>query len=579
MAARWSDWPITLSVADDRSAGAIPGEVLVIELSVIIPSRDAGPRLASCLAALAAQEGADGAFEVVVVDDGSVPPVPAGLEAPADRFPLRVIRRDVPGGIAVARNTGWRIAQGRISLFLDDDIGADPGLVAGHIAAHAGPGMRIGIGRLTTRVAPDADWLAQRFADAWNAHVRALDGGRSLKAGDCYGGNLSIPTDLLRESGGFDEEFSRSEDIELAARLIERGVGLVFVLAQSEHHERKPGRAMLADAHRNGALAATLVERHPWLVAESELGSYAAFGQRQLLLRRLATLARLPAEQLARLAPALGAGPAGRSALTLLVHLAFWSGVRTSIDAETFRRLTDGTAILMYHGFAPAGTQGSRYVVPVDRFEAQLGALLRAGHRPINLSSYLDHRRSYRFPPANSFVVTIDDGYADVEELAAPVLHRLGIPATIFLVEGALGGNNDWDRTGVLAGRPILADAAIERLRAEGFEFGPHSAGQWRLAGAPAAVLDEEIRAATSRLSARVGPLVPAFAYPYGLADEAARSAVTEAGFIGLGVREGLACPVSPDAELPRIEVRGTDSPLRVVLAARLGGTRRLTRR
>ena len=47
----------------------------------------------------------------------------------------------------------------------------------------------------------------------------------------------------------------------------------------------------------------------------------------------------------------------------------------------------------------------------------------------------------------------------------------------------------------------------------------------------------------------------------------------------GLGVREGLAGPSSPDAALPRIEVRGTDSPWRVVLAARLGGTRRLVRR
>ena len=571
--------PFTLSVAGDRVRRRIPCEARVIELSVIIPSRDAGPRLASCLEALAEQEGADDAFEVIVVDDGSVPPVPANLRAPADRYALRVVRRDVSGGIAVARNDGWRVARGRISLFLDDDITADPGLVAGHVAAHAGTSNRIGIGRLTTRVAADADWLARQFAEAWNAHVRALDGGRQLKAGDCYGGDLSIPTEMLRHAGGFDEQFSRSEDVELAARLIENGATLTYVPAASEHHERKRGRAMLADARRNGAMATTLVGRHPWLQAETELGSFAAVGQRQLLWRRLATLLRIPAERLATLGAVFGAGRTGRSALTLLVQLAFWSGVRKSVDADTFARLTGGTAILMYHGFTPAGARASRYVVPVDRFEAQLATLLRAGHRPVSLSSYLDHRRSHRLLPAPSFIVTIDDGYAETEHLAAPVLRRLRIPATVFLVERAVGHRNDWDGAGVLAGRPIVDDAAIARLRADGFEFGPHSARHGQLAGATAGVLDEEIHAATSRLSDRVGPLVPAFAYPFGLADDASRSAVAAAGLIGLGVREGLACPVSDETQLPRIEVRGTDSPLRVVLAARLGGTRRLARR
>jgi len=279
------------------------------------------------------------------------------------------------------------------------------------------------------------------------------------------------------------------------------------------------------------------------------------------------------------LARLLRRGRRARSGLVLILHQAYWAGVRDVAPAETFARMTDGTAILMYHGFAARGEPGSRFVVPTDRFEAQLRGLLRRGHRPLSLSAYLDLRRAHRFPPPKSFVVTIDDGYTDVAEHAAPVLRRLGVPATICVVEGAIGGRNTWDRAAPLAGRPLLDVAALEQLRSDGFELAAHSATHRPLAGRTAAEVADEVAAATRRLGERVGPIVPAFAYPYGSLDPAARTAVSAAGFIGLGIDEGLACPASPSDYLPRIEVRGTDSPLRVAIAARIGGTRQLLRR
>jgi len=143
----------------------------MIELSVVIPSRDAGTRLIFCLEALGKQRGAGGEFEVIVVDDGSLPPVEPSLHAPGDRFPLRVLRRDVPGGAGAARNVGWQVARGRVILFLDDDVVTGPDVVAAHLAAHADRRPTIGIGRLRSRAGPGAEWLARRFATAWNANV------------------------------------------------------------------------------------------------------------------------------------------------------------------------------------------------------------------------------------------------------------------------------------------------------------------------------------------------------------------------------------------------------------------------
>jgi peptidoglycan/xylan/chitin deacetylase (PgdA/CDA1 family) len=551
----------------------------LIELSVVIPSRDAGPRLAACLDALLQQRGADGAFEVIVVDDGSVPPIDLGPDPGRGRVAVSVLRRDRSGGGAVARNDGWRAAKGRICLFVDDDVVGAPDLVAGHIAAHAGPDPVVGVGRLTTHLEPGADWLMQRFAEMWNEDVAALDSGRPPRAVHCYGGNLSVPTAILHEIGGFDATIKRGEDVELGARAVEHGVRLVYVPGANEHRERKTGRQVLAGIRANGRQAIGLVEAHPWLLDELELGTFAIWGQRHLLARRLALALRIRAETLLPFARLLGRGRRARSGLVLLLHQAYWSGVRDVAPADAFARMTDGTAILMYHGFAPKGERGSRFVVPVDRFEAQLRELLRRGHRPISLSAYLEHRREHRFPPARSFVVTIDDGYTDAAELAAPVLRRLAIPAAIFVVEGAIGTANGWDRAAPLAGRPLLDTTALERLREDGFEIAAHSATHRPLAGRSPAELEDEIGSATRRLAERLGPIVPAFAYPYGSLDPEARAAVSAAGLVGLGIDEGLACPASPGDYLPRIEVGGTDSPLRVAIAARIGGTRGLLRR
>jgi peptidoglycan/xylan/chitin deacetylase (PgdA/CDA1 family) len=47
--------------------------------------------------------------------------------------------------------------------------------------------------------------------------------------------------------------------------------------------------------------------------------------------------------------------------------------------------------------------------------------------------------------PARALSITFDDGYADNEELAAPVLERLGLSATFFITTGFLDGGAMWN--------------------------------------------------------------------------------------------------------------------------------------
>ena len=344
----------------------------------------------------------------------------------------------------------------------------------------------------------------------------------------------------------------------------------------NRHQDRTSARQLLAQQRRDGRNAVELLERQPQLLPSLKLGAYPAVGQRHLLVRRASVAMGIQPELLLPLAKLMRRQPRSSSAMSMLLALAYWRGVRSAASDDEFARMTDGIAILMFHGFSTAGSAGSRFVVPVDLFEAQLRGLLRRGHRPLALSAYLEHRADNRFPPPRSFVVTIDDGYAEVEDLAAPVLLRLGVPATLFIVEGRVGMANDWSARPPMAGRRLLDVAAIHRLRDQGLELGVHSATHILLAGLSSGRLADEIVGSTRRLTSRFGPLVASFAYPFGAVDEVAREAVVRAGLTGLGTSEGLACPASSAGELPRIEVKGTDSPLRVALAARLGGTRHL---
>ena len=47
--------------------------------------------------------------------------------------------------------------------------------------------------------------------------------------------------------------------------------------------------------------------------------------------------------------------------------------------------------------------------------------------------------------PARALAITFDDGYADNEELAAPILQRLGMTATFFVATGFLDGQIMWN--------------------------------------------------------------------------------------------------------------------------------------
>jgi peptidoglycan/xylan/chitin deacetylase (PgdA/CDA1 family) len=105
------------------------------------------------------------------------------------------------------------------------------------------------------------------------------------------------------------------------------------------------------------------------------------------------------------------------------------------------RRLP-GVAVLCYHSVLPDHIAGPALAfegvhVHAAKFSAHMQALARYCH-PLSLDQWRAIRRGDAAMPARPVVVTLDDGYRNARTCALPALERAGVPATVFVVTGAI---------------------------------------------------------------------------------------------------------------------------------------------
>ncbi len=544
----------------------------MIALSVVIPTHNRLTRLRMCLEALAHQTQPATDYEVIVVDDGSTDgthEILAEIETP---YVLRLIRQAKSGQCA-ALNRGIA-ASSRYCLILDDDIIPGPSLVAEHLRAQsAGRGVAA-IGQLTIQASASTDWYARRFAQRWSEHYRHLNEVTRVPTWqDCYSGNLSVPRQALLDVGGFTADLPAGFDIELGYRLHRSGIPLVYLPAAcGQHQDDKTGQQLLKEDERAGRIMFKLVQQHPDLLPEV-LGEFWDTSPRAIVLRRILLSLGLTPPLLARLGPGLRGERWNREWFRFVSAYAYWYGFqRVAPDRETWRRLMQGTPILMYHAFGKPGEPPSRYILPEHCFARQMAWLKRLGYHVISLENYLRYRHEGRLPPARSVVITVDDGYADAYSAAYPILQRYSFPATFFVVSGYVGDANCWDEAGLLKRRALMTWTQIREMLQGGMTFGAHTRTHPVLTAVSPARARAEIAGSRLDLEQELGQPILLFSYPHGKYDATTRTIVEQAGYSGAcSVCAGMNSPATPEFELRRTEVYGTDSLLRFVMALWLG--------
>jgi len=151
--------------------------------------------------------------------------------------------------------------------------------------------------------------------------------------------------------------------------------------------------------------------------------------------------------------------------------------------------------VLAYHGIADHGSDpvlGS-FSVPPDVFARQLDTLLRAG------CHFIDGERFLRFLvgdcglPRRPVLLTFDDCYRDLLEVALPLLEARDIPAVAFAVAGHVGGTNVWDRARGAPRQELLDAEGLRTLAARGVEIGAHGWSHRPLPEVPAGELAREV--------------------------------------------------------------------------------------
>jgi peptidoglycan/xylan/chitin deacetylase (PgdA/CDA1 family) len=106
-------------------------------------------------------------------------------------------------------------------------------------------------------------------------------------------------------------------------------------------------------------------------------------------------------------------------------------------------RIRGRLLVLGYHRVASTSDDPFNLAVDPRNFEAQVEVLAHRAH-VLPLRDAVSRAVHGKLPPA-AVALTFDDGYADVHTTAAPMLERHGLPFTVFVTTGNLGGEFWWD--------------------------------------------------------------------------------------------------------------------------------------
>lgn len=191
------------------------------------------------------------------------------------------------------------------------------------------------------------------------------------------------------------------------------------------------------------------------------------------------------------------------------------------------------------------------------------------GWQVIDLTAFLKGLAAPHSLPEQAALLTIDDGYRSIREVALPSLLRFGYPAVLFVPTDFIGGRNDFD-AGVEPEEAICDWDDLRELEHWGISVQSHGASHRRFSWLDLAEQEEELRRSKAVLEAGLGKPVKAFAYPYGdegVQPHVLRKALERAGYLAACLYGGgpNPLPIADPYRLARLAM-GPDTDLQAAL-------------
>jgi peptidoglycan/xylan/chitin deacetylase (PgdA/CDA1 family) len=183
-------------------------------------------------------------------------------------------------------------------------------------------------------------------------------------------------------------------------------------------------------------------------------------------------------------------------------------------------------------------------------FAAEMAWLARRHFHAITPQQFFDALEKRKPLPPRPVLITFDDGYRDVLFNAEPVLHRLGMPATAFVITGRVGGPDP----------SFFTWPELRALERDGFTIGSHTIHHTPLASVSPARATRELTQSRATLEQHLGHPVDWFAYPYGATNAAVVKLVRKAGYLlAFTTQPGTAQYAREPLLLSRYEIARSD--------------------
>lgn len=198
-----------------------------------------------------------------------------------------------------------------------------------------------------------------------------------------------------------------------------------------------------------------------------------------------------------------------------------------------------------------------------ERFERQIATLARRGFRGVTFADAASGRAG-----GQTVAITFDDAFRSVLELAAPILARHRMPATVFVPTSfpsrsepmSWPGIDRWFDTEHENELLPLSWEELGDLRERGWEIGSHTHTHPRLTELGDEELRGELRTSLAACADSVGTACRTLAYPYGDHDQRVIEATRAAGYAAAAALPSPWAPPQDPLSYPRIGIYHRDS-------------------
>jgi len=233
-----------------------------MKVSVVIATYNRRDILERSLEYLFRQDYPKDQYEIIVVDDGSSDGTQKMVEEKNPSCGLKYLKHKERRGQSKAKNLGINHAQGKVIIFIDDDVLCPPQFIKEHMRCH----------KKYHNVIVDGPAInTNRIDNLFNDKKRRLLAFLDFLGASFITSNTSCKKDSLIKAGRFDEEFGRKfgwQDRELGFRLRKMGIKRKKNRRAYVFHFKQKGSLddfgqLLKKEKERGMNAVTFYRKHP----------------------------------------------------------------------------------------------------------------------------------------------------------------------------------------------------------------------------------------------------------------------------------------------------------------------------